>query len=335
MVDIAHLAGVSTSAVSLALNGRAGVSAETRERIVKIAENLNWHPNVPARALKGAPVSAVGVVITRPARFLGIAPFHMNFLAGLEQQFSQAGISLLMHIADSQTEEIRTYGRWAAERRVDGLILLDLTINDPRLDMVKNLGPPVVVVGDPRFAAGLPCVWTDDASAVRSAVARFTELGHQHLAWVSERSNMVHSRLRTSAFLDACREADLPTPDIVETDATIVSGRQVTHRLLGRRHDRPSAILYDNDLMAVAALGAAREVDLNVPQDVSLIAYDDSILCEITSPSLSALSHDIYSYGGHAAQLLLREIQAPGSTDSERDATPTLIERGSTATARG
>lgn len=334
MADIAQLAGVSTSAVSLALNGRAGVSEETRQRIAGIAQHLGWYPNASARALTGRPVSAVGIVLTRPARFLGAEPFFMNFLAGLENQFSQVGSSLLMHIAGSPEEEIAAFRRWAAERRVDGLVLVDLTVNDPRLAVVKDLEMPAVVIGDPRYAGGLPCVWTGDEDAVRSAVARLAELGHRRLAWVGERSTLAHTRIRTSAFLDACARAELPTPSIVETDSSGDSGGRVTEELL-RNRGRPTAILYDNDLMAVAAIGAVRAAGLSVPEDVSLVAYDDSILCEITHPPLSALSHDVHSFGAHAAQLLLREIQAPRSAVSELDATPTLIERGSTGPATG
>jgi DNA-binding LacI/PurR family transcriptional regulator len=332
MADIARLAGVSTSAVSLALNGRAGVSSDTRERIVKIAENLGWYPNVAARALTGRPVSAIGVVLSRPGRFLGVEPFFMNFLAGLEAQFSQLGSSLLMHIAESPAEEIATYRRWASERRVDGLVLLDVRVNDPRPAVIDELGLPAVVVGDPQYAAGLPAVWTRDADAVRAAVTRLAELGHTVLARVSERSDLAHTRIRTEAFLGACADAGLPTPYIVETDASGDAGRQITRELLARTR-RPTAILYDNDVMAVAALGALPEMGISVPGDVSLLAYDDSMLCQITSPALSALSHDVYAYGSHVAQLLLREIQSPGSATSELDTTPVLVERGSTGVA--
>jgi DNA-binding LacI/PurR family transcriptional regulator len=332
MADIARLAGVSTSAVSLALNGRAGVSAQTRERIVTIAENLGWYPNVAARALTGRPVAAIGIVLSRPGRFLGVEPFFMSFLAGLEAQFSKLGSSLLMHIAESPAEEIATYRRWASERRVDGLVLLDLRINDPRLEVITDLGLPSVVVGDPRYAAGLPSVWTGDADAVRTAVARLAALGHTVLARVSERSDLVHTRIRTEAFLGACADAGLPTPYIVETDASADSGRQITRELLARSR-RPTAILYDNNVMAVAALAALPELGLSVPGEVSLLAYDDSMLCQITNPPLSALSHDVYAYGSHVAQLLLREIQSPGSATSELDTTPVLVERGSIGAA--
>lgn len=329
MADIARLAGVSTSAVSLALNGRTGVSAGTRDRIVRIAEELGWYPNVAARALTGRPVSAIGIVLSRPARFLGVEPFFMNFLAGLEAHFSKLGSSLLMHIVESTAEEIVTYRRWASERRVDGLVLLDLRVNDPRPEVIRDLGLPSVVVGDPQYAAGLPAVWTAEADAVRAAVARLAELGHTVLARVSERSDLAHTRIRTDAFLGACADAGLLTPHIVETDASADSGRQVTRALLARPR-RPTAILYDNDLMAVAGLGALQEVAISVPGDVSLLAYDDSMLCQITNPPLSALSRDVYAYGTHVAQVLLRDIQSPGSATSELDATPMLVERGST-----
>ena len=239
MADIARLAGVSTSAVSLALNGRTGVSPDTRERITKIAEELGWYPNVAARALTGRPVAAIGIVLSRPARFLGVEPFFMSFLAGLEAQFSKVGSSLLMHIAESSAEEIATYRRWASERRVDGLVLMDLRVNDPRPEVTRDLGLPTVVVGHPRYAAGLPAVWTDDAEAVRAAVTRLTELGHTVLARVSERSDLAHTRIRTEAFLHACADAGLPTPYIVEADASGDSGRQLTRELLGAPAGRP------------------------------------------------------------------------------------------------
>lgn len=329
MADIARLAGVSSSAVSFALNGREGVSEKTRERVIKIAADLGWFPNVAARALTGAPVSAVGIVLSRPPRSLGVDPFYMSFLSGLETQLSETGTSLLMHIVSTPEQEISTYRRWATERRVDGLVLLDLRVNDARPPVVRELGLPAVVVGDPRYAGGLPSAWTADADAIRGAVARFAELGHRQLARVSERSDMAHTLIRTQAFLDACAEFDLPTPHLVEADASGDSGREQTLALL-RQERRPTAIQFDNDVMAVAALGAVREAGLSVPDDVSLLAYDDSLLCEITHPPLSALSHDVYSYGTHVAHLLQRTIDAPDNGADELDATPVLVERGST-----
>jgi len=333
MADIARLAGVSTSAVSLALSGRTGVSQATRERIQQIAADLGWFPNVAARGLAGARVSAVGIVLTRPPRSLGVEPFYMSFLSGLEAELSKTGTSLLMHIVPTLDEEVATYRRWTVERRVDGLVLLDLRVNDPRPAVVRELGLPAVAVGDSRYAGGLSAAWTADADAIRSAVTRFAELGHRQLARVGERSDMAHTVIRTHAFLEACADLDLPTPYLVEADASGDSGRKQTLALL-THHRPPTAIQFDNDVMAVAALGALRDAGFSSPEDVSLLAYDDSLLCEITQPPLSALSHDVYGYGAQVARLLQRTIETPELVIHELHATPTLIERGSTGPAR-
>lgn len=329
MADIARLAGVSASAVSFALNGREGVSPETRKRILAIASDLGWFPNAAARALTGARVSAVGLVLTRPPRYLGVEPFFMNFVAGLQSELGKSGTSLLLHITEDQDEEISTYRRWAAERRVDGLVLLDLKVNDIRPSVIGQLGLPAVVVGDPQHAGSLPAIWTADAEAIKQAVRRLVELGHTQFARVSERSDMAHTSIRTRAFFQACAEHGLPAPYLVEADPSDGTGRELALELL-RRTRRPTIILFDVDLMAVAALGAIREIGLRVPEDVSLLTYDDSLLCEVTQPPLTALNHDVYAYGSHTARVLMHQFDSKVLVESELDAVPALVERGST-----
>lgn len=277
-------------------------------------------------------VHAVGVVLVRPSRTLGVETFFTSFFAGLESHLGSLGISLLLHYAPSRSEELETYRRWRTQGRVDGLVLLDLTEGDARPRFCAELGLPAVVVGDPVSAGSGTAVWTDDATAVRSAVRRLADLGHRRLARVSERTDMVHAAVRTAAFLAACQELALPDPLVVASDLTPMGGRRITIDLLSRPR-RPTAILYDNDLMAVAGLAAAQEVGLDVPGDVSLIAYDDSLLCEVTRPALSAVSHDVHSYGVHAAKVLLRVITSTRPVPSELDSVPQLIERGSTGRA--
>jgi DNA-binding LacI/PurR family transcriptional regulator len=279
-----------------------------------------------------ADAHAIGVVLLRPSRALGVETFFTSFFAGLESHLGALGISLLLHYAPSRSEELQTYRRWWAQGRVDGLVLLDLAIDDRRPRFCAELGIPAVVVGDPSRAGGSTAVWTDDATAVTAAVRRLADLGHRRLARVSERVDMVHAAVRTAAFLAACRELGLPEPVVVSSDITPMGGRRATIELLSRQR-RPTAILYDNDLMAVAGLAAAQEKGLDVPHDVSLVAYDDSLLCEVTNPALTAVSHDVHSYGVHTAKVLLRVVASPHHVPSELDSVPQLIERGSTGRA--
>ena len=331
LADIAQLANVSTSAVSLALNDRPGVSAETRERILRIANDAGWFPNAAARALVGARTGIVGLVLTRRPRDIGTEPFYMSFIAGLESTLSTTATGLLLQFADDEAAELDMYRRWLAERRVDGLVLVDLRVNDARLAALQELGGRFVVVGDPRYAPGLPAIWSDDGQAVADAVRRLTELGHRRIGRVSERTTMAHTAIRNTAFVTTCGELGLPTPVLRETEPSAEGSRAATAEML-RAPKRPTAIFYDNNIMAVAGLGVAHEMGLRVPDDVSLIAYDDSLLCESTHPSLSAISHDVHGYGERAGMLLL-EVIAGEAAEARLDAVPTLVERQSTGPA--
>ncbi len=332
MSDIAKMAGVSTSAVSLALNGRDGVSPETRRRIAEIAASLGWYPNAAARALTGRRVNAIGVVLTRPPQYLGREPFFMSFLAGLQAGLTGVDGSVLMHITTSVEEEVATYRRWSAEKRVDGLVLLDLQVNDDRPRIVTELDLPAVVVGSPQYAGGLPAVWTDDDSAIRAAVTYLASQGHSRLARITDHSRMAHTSIRTRAFLSACHDLDLPTPAVVEIDPSNGGTQEAIEAVL-RRPNRPTGLLFDVDLMAIAALNVARSLGLAVPADLSIITYDDSLLCEATQPAITALNHDVHAYGAHAARMLLNVLDGEPQPD-ELDALPQLIVRESSG-ARG
>lgn len=308
---------------------RGNVPADTVHGVLARTE-LPTARRPPAHERVGA--HAIGVVLVRPSRTLGVETFFTSFFAGLESHLGALGISLLLHYASSRAEELETYRRWWSHGRIDGLVLLDLTEIDERPAFCAGLGIPAVVVGDPVSAGPGTAVWTDDATAVRSTVRRLADLGHRRIARVSEQTDMVHAVVRTAAFLTACRALGLPEPQVVSSDLTPMGGRRITLDLLSRP-GRPTAILYDNDLMAVAGLSAAQEIGLDVPRDVSLVAYDDSLLCEVTHPPLTAVSHDVHSYGVHTAKVLLRVVAAERPVPSELDSVPQLIERGSTGRA--
>lgn len=331
MTDIARLAGVSTAAVSYALNGRPGVSQQTRRRIIAIAEDAGWFPNVTGRALAQSQVFAIGMVVTRPPRRFGVHPFHLSFIAGLEAELSENGFSLLLHVAKDIEQETARYKRWFSEGRVDGVVLLDLRVDDPRLGPLQEMGMPFVVAGDPRYAHGAAAVWNDDAAAVDAAVARLVDLGHRRLARVAEKPEMAFSVIRDQAFTEACRSRALPTPVLISVDEPDQAAT-VTSQLL-QVPDRPSAVLYDSDLGAVAGLRAARALGVRVPRALSLIAYDDSLLCEATEPTLSAISYDVHDFGTRAAQALLALIQESTAPPAQPAAVPALVARRSMARA--
>src|SRR4029079_3147320 len=130
--DIAERAGVSKGAVSYALNGRPGVSDDTRDRILPIAEAFVWSQTRAARALSAARADACGLVLARPARTLALEPFFMEFIAGVETKLAERSVALTLQLVRNVEDEIAVYRRWWGERRVDGVLVVDPRVEDPR-----------------------------------------------------------------------------------------------------------------------------------------------------------------------------------------------------------
>jgi len=328
IADIAKRAGVSKGAVSFALNGQSGVSASTRERVLAIAEEIGWSPNSVARTLSGASSNTIGMALRRPARILGVEPFFMELISGVELELSGHSYALTLQVVADQAAEVALYRRWGRERRVDGVLVCDLRVQDPRVPVLEELGLPTVVVGSRAGAGGLISLGSDDAGSVVEAIEYLVTLGHRQVARVGGLPELLHTVERSAAFDEACDRLDVVATTTL-TDYSGEDGARATRRLLSSR-PRPTAIVYDNDVMAVAGLAVAQEMGLRVPTDVSLVAWDDSVLCQLVHPALTAMSRDITAYGSHAARELLRVIagETPLSTD---DSVAHLVPRGSTA----
>ena len=334
IMDIAKAAGVSKGAVSYALNGRPGVSQETRERILAIAHDLGWAPSSTARALSpGGRVGAVGLVIDRPARSLSVEPFFMHLVSGLEAELAVSGADLLLQVTDDRAAEFDVYRRWFAERRVDGVIMVDLLVDDPRIALVEALPLPTVVLGGPDGAGGLPCLYTDEESPIREVVHYLAALGHRRVVRVAGPEEFAHTRSRTKAFREAAAEAGLPGAATVHADYTGEAGARTTRRLLASA-ERPTALIYDNDVMAVAGLGVAGEMGLEVPEQLSIVAWDDSALCRLVHPSLTAVARDVVADGREAAHMLAEVVEG-GSVESREGVRGELRPRGSTGPLPG
>ncbi|GAA1989810.1 LacI family DNA-binding transcriptional regulator [Isoptericola halotolerans] len=331
IADIADRAGVSTGAVSYALNDRPGVSAATRERILAIAAEMGWQPSQAARSLSGAKAETVGLILARAPETLGFESFYMQFVAGIEQVLSERSYGLLLQVVPDVAAEIAAHRRWRAARRVDGVVVVDPRQDDPRLPLLN--GPdalPAVVVGDPALAGGVTAVWTDDGSALRECVRYLDGLGHRRIGRVTGTEEFGHTHIRDLAFFDESRARGLE-PRVARADFTPEAGAAATRTLL-TSPDPVTAVVFDNDVMALAGLGVAHGLGIRVPQELSLVAWDDSPLCEAAFPQLTALSHDVTRYGAHVARRLFDRMEG-APYGSFLDATPELRVRGSTGPA--
>lgn len=329
IADVARKAGLSKGAVSYALNGQPGVSESTRQRVLRLALEMGWHPNSAAKALSGARAGAFGLVLARPASTLGVESFFPKLISGMEGAMTASQTALLLQVVPDHEAEIATYRRWWAERRVDGVFLVDLCLDDARVPVLEELRLPAMVIGGPGHHGSLPSVWIDDASVMVMAVEYLAALRHKRIARVGGVPGMLHDEMRSAAFDSVCQRLELDWSTTIPTDYSPDVGAQATRRLLSGANP-PTAIVYDNDVMAVAGVSVAHEMGVRVPGDLSMMAWDDSVLCEITHPPLTAVSRDVTGYGRQVAEHLLALLNGEVVTEVEQTP-PRLVVRGSTA----
>lgn len=330
IADIARRAGLTKTAVSFALNGQPGVSAETRQRVLEIAREIGWQPHSAARALSDGRANAFGLVVDRPPSMLGVEPWFMQLISGIQSELSGAHISLLFTLVQDQDDEIELYRSWWGQRRVDGTFLVNLQVDDRRIDVLTELRLPTVVIGGPHGVGDLPAIWFDEGAAMRTAIEHLVALGHRRIGRVAGIPGLWHTKLRSDAFTEVTRALGV-SGVTVSGDYTRESGTRATYALL-ESAEPPTAIVYDNDIMAIAGALAATRLGRELPAELSIVAWDDSPLCELVHPALTALHRDIVGYGALAARRLMATEPDPTGEEFQPDA-HLLVRRGSTARA--
>ena len=328
--DVARLAGVSKGAVSIALNGHAGVADATRARISEAARTLSWRPSLRARALLASRSFALGLVISRPPELLAADPFFPAFIAGVESILASRGLALVLQVVDGDPEtEAASYRRLAHDGRVDGVLLTDLRIDDPRFEWLTELELPAVAVGRPSPGCPFPWLDTDDREGVRQAVRHLIALGHRRIAHVGGAPGYVHSADRRRAWEDELREHGMEPQLFVAGDFTGQGGALATRQLLESRA-RPTAIVYANDLMAISGMSVAIDAGLALPDQLSVVGFDDIPLAAYVRPALTTVRQDATDWGRAAARSLVALVE--GEPLPAVTLTPVIfVERASTS----
>jgi len=322
IADVARRANVSKGAVSFALNGRPGVSPQTRERILETAASMGWAPSSTARALSTSRASAVGLVMARSPELLGADPFFAPFIAGVESVLAEHGHALLLHVVHQGDAELQSYRRLAASARVDGVFLIDLRVEDPRPALLRELGLPAVMVGRCREPGEAPVVTLDDRVGITAAVEHLVALDHRRIAHVAGPAHFVHGTDRRQAWADAVDAAGLNPGPCVVTDFSAAGGAAATASLLALA-EPPTAIVYANDLMATAGLTVLTQHGLAVPDDISITGFDDTELVGYLAPPLTSIRTDVLEWGRQSARTLL--ALTTGETPQNVDLPPARL----------
>jgi DNA-binding LacI/PurR family transcriptional regulator len=314
--DVAARAGVSSAAVSFAMNDRPGVGEATRRRILDAAAELGWRPSAHARGLAQARAHAIGLLLARPVGQLEIDPFFVRFLAGIERTLARSDHALVLRVSDGPVD-LGAYERLAASGRVDGFLLCDVELNDPRFGLIEL---PAVVAGHPVSPCPFPWLETEHARGIGAAVEHLIGLGHRRIGFCGSSERFEHIQARLQVWRETLEGAGLEPGPVAFGDPRPLLDEDVT------------AIVHASDVLAAGGLAAARERGIDVPGELSLTGFDDSPLAALASPPLTSVRIDYAQFGEAAAAALLAAI-AGEPVPAFRGAPPELVVRASTAQA--
>ncbi len=334
-VDVARLAGVSRATVSYVLNGqtegRVPISEETRQRVLDAIEELGYEPDARAQALRSGATKTIGLIIPDLRN-----PHFCEYATGIEEAARAAGYNLLLSSTTLNDEYAVDIFKELARRRFDGLILASSFILDSdeaqaTLDHIRKRGLPLVELSE---NYGVDSVSADYRDATKEVMAYLLSLGHRRIGLIYGVGGHELGEDRLQPYRDSLDAAGIPVESdlIVECGPTIEDGYRAAKKLL-ELSSRPTVIVAINDLLTIGAVRATADLGLRIPNDLSLVGYDDIPMANYLVPRLTTVSKDALTLGRKAFEVLLARIQNP-DLDRQRIHGPSkLIIRESTGPA--
>jgi LacI family transcriptional regulator len=328
MKDVAKLAGVSTATVSHVINKNRFVSESTTQTVLEAMEQLQYQPNALARSLRRKNTLTLGLVLPDSAN-----PFYAEVARGIEDLAYQEGYTVLFGSTEDKPEKEADYLRVFREKQVDGVILLTVGKMTDHIQVILEQNIPLVIVDHEFKDIRADCVIAENRRGGFLAARHLIQLGHRRIACIYGSSHRGTGEERLNGFEDALRENNIPVdPGLVASgDFTAEGGYFAGKSLLAHEPDRPTAIFACNDLMAFGAMGAVYEAGLRIPEDISIVGFDDISLSGYVFPPLTTVHQPKYEMGYLGAKILLEQIRAVEPIPSRLHVLPTeLIIRKST-----
>ncbi len=326
MKDIARLAGVSTSTVSHVINKSRFVSDEIAERVNNAAQQLNYAPSALARSLKMNRTKTIGMLVTTSTN-----PFFGEVVKGVERSCYHQGYNLILCNTEGDNQRMKASINTLLQKRVDGLLLMCSTLEGERLDVFDRYPDiPIVVMdwGPILFASDK--IQDNSLQGGYMAAKHLIECGHKEIGCITGPLIRHQAQMRYEGYKRALAEAGIAiNPDwIVESDFECEGGYQAFEKLY-QRGKLPSALFVSNDMMAMGVIHAASQRGLRVPDDLSLIGYDDVHIAKFMTPALTTIHQPKYRLGKAAVDTLLYRLENPDTTAQGVQLEPTLVVRNS------
>ena len=325
--EVADLAGVSITTVSHVINSTRFVKQETRQRVIEAMQRLNYRPNNTARSLRMGISKMLGLMVPDNSN-----PFFAEMARKIENLCYENGYNVILCNSDNNQEREASYIELLIGKMVDGVIFIASGNQPDHLTKLVEAEIPIVIVDREVNQQVADVILVDNCRGGYLATEYLIQLGHRNLACISGSSKVTPSADRVQGYLQALHDYGLQ-PDhekIVSGDLSYEGGMKAMNTLLSLSQP-PTGVFCCNDLMAIGAMRAIRSASLRVPEDVSLVGFDDIFIASAVTPALTTIAQPISDIAGKAAELLLERARNP---ERERSATriifqPQLIIRDS------
>lgn len=309
--DVAEKAGVSRTTVSLVLNNIPGssISPNTRQKVLQVAQELNYVPNAAAQALAAGTAQAIGLLLIRNSGQIGMDAFLPQTLDGMLQITGQAGMRLMVELVDASHQE-KAYLDLARAKRIDGFILSGPCFDDQALNALQEVNFPTVLLGQVP-GSGFNSVDVDNRAAAYMAVAHMIKLGHRPIACITNAPVIYTAAMeRLSGYRQALEDNGIVyNPELVRYgDFDTRSGYNLMKELLNLDH-KFSAVFIASDTLAYGALRALHERGLAIPRDLAMVGFDDLPFSTYTNPPLTTVHLPAVELAKVAAQMLVQLLK--------------------------
>jgi DNA-binding LacI/PurR family transcriptional regulator len=326
--DIARIANVSQATVSRVLAGDEKVETSIRNRVREVMRKHNYQPDVRARSLRNRRTGLIGLVVHRPIGGLGDDPFFASLVSEILDRLSGQPYHLCMDVVANDAGHQTIYEEMLRTRRVDGMILVESESRDARLKKLEEDDFPFVLIGNPLGLSEVYSVDNDNVFAGEIATRHLLDEGFHRVGFLGGRPGITVSDDRIAGYQRAIRNTGQEHL-IWHSDFGSRSALDLARSVLGQ-DDRPDAIVVLDDFMAMGVVSAAREWNLRIPQDLAIVGFNDSNVCNLLDCGLTSVSLNISAIVGQVISTLLSIIEGTGSDLSRRVIVPCdLTVRGS------
>lgn len=327
MKQVAERAGVSTSTVSHVINNTRVVSPDVRARVLQVIGELRYIPSAVARSLKNDKTHTIGMMVPNNSN-----PYFAELIQGIEDAAFKVGYNIILCNAYDDPQKQAAYLRVLMEKRIDGLILVASGADAELGALLAAQQIPIVLVD--REVAGVEAdfIESDHEEGGYLATRHLLDLGHREIACVSGPTDLPPSRDRVVGYLRALKEAGVRfrLDYLVRSDFTSEGGFNAFRQLLAMKR-RPTAIFASNDLMALGGLCAASEARVRIPDELSVVGYDDIALASFATPRLTSVAQPKYEMGQHITHALIERIMGNAGPVKRELLATSLAVRQSTA----